>query len=52
LSKCDMRDCEEDVALWCFYMTRSDGDRRSWRTYRFCALHGKEIRGGEWEERK
>jgi len=52
LSKCDIRDCNLKVSFWCFYTIKSDGDQRSWRTYRFCAFHGKEIQGGVWEDRE
>jgi len=52
LTLCDVRDCGEGAALYCFYVTARDGKSRTYRTYRFCAFHGKEIRGGEWEEMK
>jgi len=52
LSKCQLYNCNKEATLYCFYVTARDGKARTYRTYRFCAFHGKEIRNGEWEERK
>lgn len=49
MTRCQLYNCNKEAAFYCFYITARDGEARTYRTYRFCAFHAKEIQGGEWE---
>jgi len=47
--ECQIRGCPRGADLYCFYTVSFDGKSRTFRTYKFCELHGNEIRNGQWE---
>jgi len=52
MTRCQLYNCNKEATMYCFYTIKSDGEGRTYHSYRFCESHGGEIRRGEWEDKK